>query len=698
MPALNIFVSYSHENDVWVREDYDHSLIPFLARQLQVDGVQFQFDPELKNLPGVKYLERIREWIDQAHCVILLISQEFLHSEFILKHELPRIRERHNNKEISIIPILVGNVDWEEKGLQWISDLQMLPGKPDPLINYIQDAAKWDRVKVEILIAIRNRIRDLQKDRQPIQVPDVPKPLINNSTKPWPKLNTKIRNIFVALILALVIIAVSAFFIFRKHPSPSPPTAVSTAALGFSKYWQPQTHPDCRAVYGIHPLPDGQTIEIQANFKPGYQPFMQGEAIIYFTQGAEKPGDTTTLQLTELSMDIAAHPDIDVRFYLKDSAWGSAYWDLIKAGTTEWQHISLNTETTAPSWESQGFDGNKVVALGWQFLSQSFAGPTQFQIRNVQIKFRPTNLLPPIERWPHAQFIQQCGIDMTRIFGDHDFGKTIQGSVHQGVSTQLPELKERLDYLASKRVGLIWVSIFRDLSDGLLLDQDQKIASLDPSVYSDMDALIAEVAKHPGMQLLPVLFESQVAQRWRQLIINQADRRFFCNAILLPFLARYAASPQIYGMEVLADPEKMSLIVNDEATREFVGEILKVIREVHPKWKAMTGFGSRASMNHFMFSGFDAFTFYYDANNQNYEFIKARRDQIQFPPRGVPLIIIARFPNLTPQDPAGESMAFAAHAIQDVYDYGYAGIIFSSLDKRIPFEGREADAFADWMK
>ena len=160
---IQIFVSYSHEDSIWIEEG-QFCLIPWLQKALKKKKVEFWCDPSLKKLPGVKYREEIRNEINRAQFALLLLSQDFLISDFICEYELPWIKEEVENNEMSIIPILVGPIDWEEEEeLKWLSDRQILPGKPTPLIKYTNDMAKWKNVKVDILGAIRNRIRDFHK-------------------------------------------------------------------------------------------------------------------------------------------------------------------------------------------------------------------------------------------------------------------------------------------------------------------------------------------------------------------------------------------------------------------------------------------------------------------------------------------------------------------------------------------------------
>ena len=90
---------------------------------------------------------------------ILLISQDFVSSDFINEFELPWIRERVDRGELSLVPILVGPTLQEDLG--WLADRQMLPGKPTPLVEYAGATAKWQAVRVDILKAIRDRAREI---------------------------------------------------------------------------------------------------------------------------------------------------------------------------------------------------------------------------------------------------------------------------------------------------------------------------------------------------------------------------------------------------------------------------------------------------------------------------------------------------------------------------------------------------------
>ncbi|MBN1569128.1 MAG: toll/interleukin-1 receptor domain-containing protein [Acidobacteria bacterium] len=237
MQPIRVFVSYSHNNDLWIRRG-PHSLIPWLANALRRDGIEFWYDPELKNLPGVRYREEIEKQIDSADLVVLLISQDFIISDFIRDVELPRIKKRFDNDQVAVIPILVGPVSWEgESEFRWLTDLQIIPGKPTPLLEYTSELAKWRQVQVEILDAIRSRIREIGK--QPIKVTvdtrfqnnreesqtKPPKKRTAEVIKQWPE-GKKKRSMSVfalAVFAAIIAIYLSSLWLGSKTLSISEP-------------------------------------------------------------------------------------------------------------------------------------------------------------------------------------------------------------------------------------------------------------------------------------------------------------------------------------------------------------------------------------------------------------------------------------------------------------------------------------------
>jgi hypothetical protein len=222
-----IFVSYAREDNRWLQED---SLIPWLARSLKKDGVDLWWDRE-GILPGDEFRTLIEDKIDESAVALLLVSQEFLNSEFIEHVELRRIEARANLGELVAIPILLEPCGWEE--LAFLSNRQMLPGKATPLIDYVANERDWVNVRAEILDGIRRKVSRLrvatrrqEKRSEPPGEHDkhdeAQKKSERSRTTPW---STQLKG--VALTAVIAGIGAMLFVTYQRRP---PNTELATPA------------------------------------------------------------------------------------------------------------------------------------------------------------------------------------------------------------------------------------------------------------------------------------------------------------------------------------------------------------------------------------------------------------------------------------------------------------------------------------
>lgn len=208
---LRVFVSYSHKDEAWVRDDDRHALIPWLQEALRRDGVEFWSDERLK-FDTAEFRDGLDAQIRGADVAVLLLSQDFLISDFIARFELPRIRERYVAGELVVIPIQIGYVSWDGYDeFRWLSDLQIIPGRPTPLVEYVGDEARFNKVKVEILDVFRQRLLTRSDDRTGTR------PALPSSRTPIPLVGRDRRRHFRsrALIVALSALLVSAPFAWQ---------------------------------------------------------------------------------------------------------------------------------------------------------------------------------------------------------------------------------------------------------------------------------------------------------------------------------------------------------------------------------------------------------------------------------------------------------------------------------------------------
>lgn len=136
--AVEIFISYAHE---------DHELCEQLRRHLssleRQRRVRVWTDKTI--VAGAQWSDEIREALERAHLVLLLVSSDFMASDFCYTVEMGRALERHRLGKASVVPVILRSCDWRPTPL---GELKALPldgrpirGWPDP------DVALADVVK-----------------------------------------------------------------------------------------------------------------------------------------------------------------------------------------------------------------------------------------------------------------------------------------------------------------------------------------------------------------------------------------------------------------------------------------------------------------------------------------------------------------------------------------------------------------------
>lgn len=117
-----VFVSYSHFDQAWRQK---------VADQLDVAGLQGLITTWHDQCidAGDDWRRQIESAIDSASIAVLLISEHFLTSQFILSVEVPRLLARRDRFGLRIIPIIVRPCAWQ--AVRWLQSLDVRPkGQP----------------------------------------------------------------------------------------------------------------------------------------------------------------------------------------------------------------------------------------------------------------------------------------------------------------------------------------------------------------------------------------------------------------------------------------------------------------------------------------------------------------------------------------------------------------------------------------
>jgi hypothetical protein len=98
--SKKVFISYSHRDRRWISRLEVH-----LKPIADLGVVEYWHDGMIS--PGRRWREEIKASIEKAQIAILLISADFLASEFISKNELPPLLKAAEEKGCHILPIIV---------------------------------------------------------------------------------------------------------------------------------------------------------------------------------------------------------------------------------------------------------------------------------------------------------------------------------------------------------------------------------------------------------------------------------------------------------------------------------------------------------------------------------------------------------------------------------------------------------------
>jgi hypothetical protein len=148
---LNVFISYSHRD-----EDYKDELIVHLASLKRQGKIRAWQDRDIE--AGAEWDAEIKQQLESAEIILLLITPRFLASDYCFDLEMQRAVQRHGEGTARVIPIIVKPCDWQGTPF---SKLQMVPKDAKPITRWVdQDEAFLDVVK-----GIRRTVESLQSNR-----------------------------------------------------------------------------------------------------------------------------------------------------------------------------------------------------------------------------------------------------------------------------------------------------------------------------------------------------------------------------------------------------------------------------------------------------------------------------------------------------------------------------------------------------
>jgi tetratricopeptide (TPR) repeat protein len=157
--TLEVFYSYAQQDEKWQKEIEKH--LTNLKRQKLIVGWN-----KREIGAGTDWKRESHAHLNTAHLILLLISPDFLASEYCYSVEMTRAIERYKAGEAVVIPLLLRPVDCQGTPFE---ELQGLPKNGKPL-------SQWrdrDKALLEVQAGIRAAVLHLNPTLHPISAEDV---------------------------------------------------------------------------------------------------------------------------------------------------------------------------------------------------------------------------------------------------------------------------------------------------------------------------------------------------------------------------------------------------------------------------------------------------------------------------------------------------------------------------------------------
>ena len=157
VPAVSVFYSYAHEDEL-LRDELEKHL-SLLQRQ---GLISMWYDRQI--VPGSDWSQEIDQHLNTASLILLLISPDFLASDYCYGIEMQRAMVRHESGKAYVIPILLRPVDWDGAPF---AHLYSLP--PDA-----KAVTSWPNRDEAFLAVVRGIRRTLEEVHSPAKKDQLP--------------------------------------------------------------------------------------------------------------------------------------------------------------------------------------------------------------------------------------------------------------------------------------------------------------------------------------------------------------------------------------------------------------------------------------------------------------------------------------------------------------------------------------------
>lgn len=139
-----LFISYSHRD-----ERYLKALKVHLAGLRREGLIADWYDRMIT--PGEEWRQAIDDSLDSADCVLLLVTPDFIASDYCYSVEMERALQKHRESRILVLPVIARPADWQHTPL---SELQAVPKDGKPIIEWAVRDRAWLDVTAGLRLAL----------------------------------------------------------------------------------------------------------------------------------------------------------------------------------------------------------------------------------------------------------------------------------------------------------------------------------------------------------------------------------------------------------------------------------------------------------------------------------------------------------------------------------------------------------------
>ncbi len=145
-----VFVSYAHKDKEWLERVQTH------LKVLESEGISVNLWDDTKIKPGMNWREEIKKGLAAAKVAILLVSTDFLASDFIRTGELPFLLKAAKNDGATILPLILKRCRYAKH--KKLSEFKAINDPTNPLSKLTENEQD------EILVNMADRIAELMSE------------------------------------------------------------------------------------------------------------------------------------------------------------------------------------------------------------------------------------------------------------------------------------------------------------------------------------------------------------------------------------------------------------------------------------------------------------------------------------------------------------------------------------------------------